>query len=47
MELCDGGSVKDLLLQSTEKLREKHIAYIVRCVLLALQHLHKTGLVHQ
>ena len=47
MELCDAGSVKDLLLQSTEKLREKHIAYIVRCVLLALQHLHRTGLVHR
>ena len=47
MELCDGGSVKDLLLQSTEKLREAHIAYIVRSVLLALQHLHSTGIVHR
>ena len=47
MELCDGGSVKDLLHQSSEPLRERHIAHVLRCVLLALQHLHGLQLVHR
>ena len=47
MELCDGGSVKDLLAQSSEKLRERHIAFILRCTLLALHYLHGQGLVHR
>ena len=47
MELCDGGSVKDLLVQSTEPLKERHIAHILRCTLLALQYLHSMQLVHR
>ena len=47
MELCDGGSVKDLLQQSAEKLRERHIAYVLRCTLLALHYLHSHQLVHR
>lgn len=40
MDLCEGGSVKDLLLAAREPLLERHIAYVVRCVLLALEYLH-------
>jgi len=40
MDLCEGGSVKELLQNSREPLLERHIAYIVRCVLLALEYLH-------
>jgi len=40
MDLCEGGSVKNLLERAKEPLLERHIAYIVRCVLLALEYLH-------
>ena len=47
MDYCANKSVKSLLQQSNECLLERHIAYIVRCVLLALQYLHSGNIVHR
>lgn len=40
MEFCEAGSLLDLLKKAREPLREEHIAYIIRCCLLALCFLH-------
>ncbi|XP_035717982.1 neither inactivation nor afterpotential protein C-like isoform X3 [Vespa mandarinia] len=50
MELCEGGSVMDLvrgLIASNKKMREKHIAYILKEVIKALIHLHENNVIHR
>eukprot|EP00456_Euglypha_rotunda_P058819 TRINITY_DN4895_c0_g1_i3.p1 TRINITY_DN4895_c0_g1~~TRINITY_DN4895_c0_g1_i3.p1 ORF type:complete len:203 (-),score=15.46 TRINITY_DN4895_c0_g1_i3:14-622(-) len=47
MEYCDGGSLQDLIKRRTEPMRESHIAYVLRCTLLALCHLHENKIVHR
>ncbi|XP_043670504.1 neither inactivation nor afterpotential protein C isoform X3 [Vespula pensylvanica] len=50
MELCEGGSVMDLvrgLIASNKKMREEHIAYILKEVIKALIHLHENNVIHR
>ncbi|XP_015178394.1 PREDICTED: neither inactivation nor afterpotential protein C isoform X2 [Polistes dominula] len=50
MELCEGGSVMDLvrgLIASNKKMREEHIAYILKEVIKALIHLHENNIIHR
>ncbi|XP_015610405.1 neither inactivation nor afterpotential protein C isoform X2 [Cephus cinctus] len=50
MELCEGGPVMDLvrgLAASDRKLREEHIAYILKEVVKALVHLHENNVIHR
>ncbi|XP_058802662.1 neither inactivation nor afterpotential protein C [Phymastichus coffea] len=50
LELCDGGPVIDLVrgLQMTDKrMREEHIAYILRETIKALVHLHENNVLHR
>ncbi|KAK2587108.1 hypothetical protein KPH14_002873 [Odynerus spinipes] len=50
MELCEGGSVMDLvrgLIASNKKMREEHIAYIIREAIKALIHLHENNVIHR
>jgi len=46
MELCDAGSVKDILMAQVV-LSEKHVAEICRQTLIGLSILHSTGLIHR
>ena len=41
----DGGSLTDLIHKQT--LREEHVAYVILCLLRALQYLHSFGKVHR
>lgn len=45
MELCSGGSVRTLL--KAGKLEEKYCAVIIREMLIALQYIHKEGIIHR
>ena len=47
MELCEAGSLHDLIANATEKLKETHIAYIMRSALLALRYLHGKNILHR
>ncbi|XP_066595242.1 neither inactivation nor afterpotential protein C isoform X2 [Prorops nasuta] len=50
MELCEGGSVMDLvrgLMASNKKMREEHIAYILKEIIKALVHLHEHNVIHR
>ena len=47
LEYCDGGSVADMLRKSKEKMKEQHLSYILRKVLLALQYLHSLSILHR
>ena len=47
MEYADAGSLHDLLARMKEKLREHHIAYILKCTLAALAYLHSKNIVHR
>ena len=47
MELCEAGSLHDLIASATEKLKESHIAYIMRSTLLALRYLHGKNILHR
>ncbi|XP_016842665.1 neither inactivation nor afterpotential protein C isoform X2 [Nasonia vitripennis] len=50
MELCDGGPVIDLVrgLKMTDKrMREEHIAYILRETIKAVVHLHENNVLHR
>ncbi|XP_019699822.1 neither inactivation nor afterpotential protein C isoform X2 [Harpegnathos saltator] len=50
MELCEGGTVIDLargMIASDRRMREEHIAFILREVIKALIHLHEHNVVHR
>ncbi|XP_043288364.1 neither inactivation nor afterpotential protein C isoform X2 [Venturia canescens] len=50
MEYCEGGPVMDLvrgLVASDKKMREEHIAYILKEVIKALVHLHENNVIHR
>ncbi|KAK0157852.1 hypothetical protein PV328_011542 [Microctonus aethiopoides] len=50
MELCDGGSVMDLvrsLAASQKKMREEHIAYILKEIIKAVVYLHENNIIHR
>ncbi|KAJ8686537.1 hypothetical protein QAD02_022331 [Eretmocerus hayati] len=50
MELCEGGPIIDLVrgLQMTDKrMREEHIAYVLRETIKAVMHLHENNLLHR
>ena len=44
---CDGGSLHDLVTSAKEKMKESHIAYVLRSTLLALRYLHAKGILHR
>ncbi|XP_011875420.1 PREDICTED: neither inactivation nor afterpotential protein C isoform X2 [Vollenhovia emeryi] len=50
MELCEGGTVMDLvrgIIASDKRIREEHIAFILREVIKALIHLHEHNIIHR
>ncbi|XP_077275817.1 STKc_myosinIII_N_like and MYSc_Myo21 domain-containing protein ninaC isoform X1 [Temnothorax americanus] len=50
MELCEGGTVIDLvrgMIASDKRIREEHIAFILREVIRALIHLHEHNVIHR
>ncbi|TGZ39750.1 Neither inactivation nor afterpotential protein C [Temnothorax longispinosus] len=50
MELCEGGTVTDLvrgMIASDKRIREEHIAFILREVIRALIHLHEHNVIHR
>ncbi|XP_011703378.1 PREDICTED: neither inactivation nor afterpotential protein C isoform X2 [Wasmannia auropunctata] len=50
MEFCEGGTVMDLvrgMIASNKKIREEHIAFILREVIKALIHLHEHNVIHR
>nr|XP_034173065.1 neither inactivation nor afterpotential protein C isoform X3 [Osmia lignaria] len=50
MELCDGGTVMDLvhgLLSKDKKMREEHIGFILREVIQAMAFLHENNVMHR
>ncbi|XP_014478601.1 PREDICTED: neither inactivation nor afterpotential protein C isoform X2 [Dinoponera quadriceps] len=50
MELCEGGTVIDLvrgMIASDKRMREEHIAFILREVIKALIHLHEHNVIHR
>jgi len=47
MEYCDAGSLFEVLKRAKERMREAHIAYILRCTLLALKYLHRARIIHR
>lgn len=47
MEYAELGSLADLLTRSKEKLKEQHIAFILKQVLHALQYLHSLSILHR
>jgi tetratricopeptide (TPR) repeat protein len=47
MDLCEGGSVRDLVSRTRTQLTERQIAYIMACTLRAIVYLHAKGIVHR
>ena len=47
MEYMDAGSLHDLIGSAKEKMREAHIAYVLRSTLLALRYLHAHNILHR
>ena len=47
MEYCDAGSLHDLLARQKEKMKEQHIAYVLKCTLAALAYLHSKNIIHR
>ncbi|KAG7201550.1 hypothetical protein KM043_004299 [Ampulex compressa] len=50
MELCEGGPVMDFvqgLLTLNKKMREEHIAFILKEIIKALVHLHENNVIHR
>lgn len=45
MDLCSGGSIRTLL--KAGRIEEKYAAVVMREMLIALQHIHKEGIIHR